>query len=52
MRAEHRLNEAEIAACVTSVSEDAGPLDLRHLLNTAESVDVRKKVPVDRSKVR
>ena len=49
LRAEHRLNEAEIAACVTSVSEDAGPLDLRHLLNTAEPVDVRKKVPVDRS---
>jgi len=49
LRAEHRLNEAEIAACVTSVSEDAGPLDLRDLLNTAEPVDVRKKVPVDRS---
>jgi len=49
LRAEHRLNETEIAACVTSVSEDAGPLDLRDLLNTAEPVDVRKKVPVDRS---
>ena len=49
LRAEHRLSEAEIAACVASVSQDAGPLDLRHLLNTAEPVDVRKKSPVDRS---
>lgn len=52
LRAEHRLSEAEIAACVASLSEDAGPLDLRQLLNTAEPVDVCKKSPVDRSKVR
>lgn len=49
LRAEHRLSEAEIAACVASLSEDAGPLDLRQFLNTAEPVDVRKKSPVDRS---
>jgi RNA polymerase sigma-70 factor (ECF subfamily) len=49
LTAEHRLSQAEIATCVASVSEDAGPLDLRHLLNTAEPVEVRKKLPVDRS---
>ena len=52
LRTESGLTDAEIAECVASVSEDAGPLDLRHLLHTAEPVDVRKKTPVDRSKVR
>jgi RNA polymerase sigma-70 factor (ECF subfamily) len=52
LRTEHRLAEADIAECVASVSEDAGPLDLRRLLNTAAPVEVRKRVPVDRSTVR
>jgi RNA polymerase sigma factor (sigma-70 family) len=52
LRTEGRLNEAEIAECVASVSEDAGPLDLRELLHVDEPVAVRKKSPADRSTLR
>jgi len=52
LRTEGRLNEAEIAECVASVSEDAGPLDLRELLHADEPVAVRKKSPADRSRLR
>jgi RNA polymerase sigma factor (sigma-70 family) len=51
LRTEGRLTEAEIAECVASVSDDAGPLDLRQLLTTDEPYDVRKKSPTDRSRV-
>jgi len=52
LRTEGRLSQAEIADCVASVSEDAGPLDLRELLKTDEPLAVRKKSPADRSTVR
>ncbi|HEY3159536.1 MAG TPA: RNA polymerase sigma factor [Vicinamibacterales bacterium] len=52
LRTEGRLTEAEIAQCVASVSEDAGPLDLRDLLHTDEPAAVRKKSPADRSRLR
>jgi RNA polymerase sigma-70 factor (ECF subfamily) len=52
LRTEGRLSEAEIADCVSSVSEDAGPLDLRELLKTDEPIAVRKKSPADRSTLR
>jgi RNA polymerase sigma-70 factor, ECF subfamily len=52
LRTEGRLSEAEIADCVASVSEDAGPLDLRELLKTDEPIAVRKKSPADRSTLR
>jgi RNA polymerase sigma-70 factor (ECF subfamily) len=42
LRDDHRLSEAQIAECVASASEDAGPLDLRELLG-------RKKSEPDRS---
>jgi len=51
LKEEGRLSEAEIAQCVASVTEDAGPLDLRELLNADEPVAVRKKSPADRSRV-
>ena len=46
------LSDAETADCVAALSEDAGPLDLRDLLTPVESVELRKKVPAERSKVR
>jgi RNA polymerase sigma factor (sigma-70 family) len=46
------LSEAEIADCVAAISEDAGPLDLRELLAPVESVELRKKVPAERSTLR
>ena len=49
---EGRLSEAEIAECVASVSQDAGPLDLRQLLRTDEASAVRKESPPDRSRLR
>ena len=52
LRTEGRLTEAEIAQCVASVTEDAGPLDLRELLNADEPVAVRKKSAADRSRLR
>lgn len=52
LRTDGRLNAAEIAECVASVSEDAGPLDLRELLHADEPVAVRKKSPADRSTLR
>jgi len=51
LKEEGRLSEAEIAECVASVSQDAGPLDLRQLLRTDEAIAVRKKSPADRSRV-
>ena len=52
LRTEGRMTEAEIAQCVASVTEDAGPLDLRELLNADEPVAVRKKSAADRSRLR
>jgi len=52
LRTEGRLTEAEIAECVASVSDDAGPLDLRQLLTPDEPTDERKKSSADRSTVR
>jgi RNA polymerase sigma factor (sigma-70 family) len=52
------LDEAGIAECIASVSEDAGELDLRTLLTPStspgrpEDLEGRKKPPVDRSTVR
>jgi len=54
------LDEAGIAECIASVSEDAGELDLRTLLTVRpstssgrpEALEGRKKPPVDRSTVR
>ena len=54
------LDEAGIAECIASVSEDAGELDLRTLLTVRpstssgrpETLEGRKKPPVDRSTVR
>lgn len=51
LRTEGRLADGEIAECVASVSEDAGPLDLRELLKADELAAVRKKSSVDRSRV-
>ena len=52
LKEEGRLSGAEIAECVASVSQDAGPLDLRQLLRTDEAIAVRKKSPADRSTLR
>jgi RNA polymerase sigma factor (sigma-70 family) len=41
------LNEAQIARCFASVSEDVGPIDLDHVLATAAG---RKDRPADRSR--
>jgi RNA polymerase sigma factor (sigma-70 family) len=46
LKREGRLADAEIARCFESVSEDAGPLDLAALLETAEP---RKNARQDRS---
>ena len=46
------LSDREIAACVASLSEDAGPLDLREWLTVDAPLDVRKKAPADRSTLR
>ena len=46
LRVDQRLNEAEIAQCFASATEDPGPLDLREILKPA---DVRKESAVDRS---
>jgi RNA polymerase sigma-70 factor (ECF subfamily) len=46
------LGDAAIADCVAAISEDAGPLDLGELLTPVESVELRKKVPTERSTVR
>ena len=47
LQREGRLAEPEIARCFESVSEDAGPLDLAALLETAEP---RKNAVQDRSR--
>ena len=51
LKEEGHLSEAEIAECVASVSQDAGPLDLRQLLR-ADEPTVRKESPADRSTLR
>lgn len=51
LRSEARLDDAEIATCIASVSEDAGTLDLRELLSADDAAE-RKKIPADRSTVR
>lgn len=51
LRSESRLSDAEIADCIASVSEDAGTLDLRDLLEAGHPAG-RKKIPADRSTVR
>ena len=48
LKGEHSLTDGEIADCVSSVSQDAGELDLRQLLRIEE----RKESPEDRSTVR
>jgi RNA polymerase sigma-70 factor (ECF subfamily) len=47
MRTEHRLTEAEIAQCLSSVSEDPGPITVGGLL---KSDSARKESALDRSK--
>jgi RNA polymerase sigma-70 factor (ECF subfamily) len=52
LRAEVGLSDAEIARCFESVTEDAGPLDLRELLDVGSSGSRdsgRKKSALDRS---
>jgi RNA polymerase sigma-70 factor (ECF subfamily) len=52
LRAEVGLTDAEIARCFESVTEDAGPLDLRELLDVGSSGSRdsgRKKSALDRS---
>jgi len=50
LKAEAGLSRAEIAECFASVSEDAGPLDLRGMLGVAGSAEPGRKKPVsDRS---
>ncbi len=46
LRGEYRLSVAEIAQCFASVSLDAGPLDLRQMLNLGSA---RKESASDRS---
>ena len=47
------LDEAEIAECIASVSEDAGELDLERVLGRpATTAGLRKKSDLDRSTVR
>jgi hypothetical protein len=48
--AEAGLKEAEIVQCFESVSEDAGPLSVRDLLDTGGTESVRKETVTDRSK--
>jgi RNA polymerase sigma factor (sigma-70 family) len=48
LKGEHSLTDAEIRDCFSSVSQDAGELDLRQLLRIEE----RKESPEDRSTVR
>ena len=48
LKDEHSLTDGEIADCFSSVSQDAGELDLRQLLRIEE----RKESPEDRSTVR
>lgn len=51
LREEHRLSVVQIAECFESASEDAGPLDLRQMLDDQGPGDqaVRKKSAPDRS---
>jgi RNA polymerase sigma factor (sigma-70 family) len=54
LKREHGFSESEIAECVSSVSGDAGTLDLGQLLNSRSSRSAtgeggRKKEPLDRS---
>jgi RNA polymerase sigma-70 factor (ECF subfamily) len=51
LKAEAGLSRAEIAECFASVSEDAGPLDLRAMLGVGGSAEPgRKKSASDRSR--
>jgi RNA polymerase sigma-70 factor, ECF subfamily len=58
LRVEHGLTEAEIARCFESVTDDAGPLDLREILEVQGAQNVqnedpgRKKSALDRSQLR
>ena len=54
LKREHGFSESDIAECVSSVSSDAGTLDLGQLLNSLSrrsptGAGERKKEPVDRS---
>jgi RNA polymerase sigma-70 factor, ECF subfamily len=50
LKAETGLTGAEIAQCFASVTEDAGPLDLRDMLLVGDSAETgRKKSAADRS---
>jgi len=51
LREDHGLSEAQIGECVESASEEAGPLDLRQMLDGQTPGDeaVRKKSSPDRS---
>lgn len=46
LRVDHGLTEAEVAHCFESVTEDAGPLDVRNLLGSGPE---RKESALDRS---
>jgi RNA polymerase sigma-70 factor, ECF subfamily len=48
LRTEQGLTEAELAQCFASVTDDAGPLDLREMLVESE----RKESTLDRSQLR
>jgi DNA-directed RNA polymerase specialized sigma24 family protein len=48
--AETGLQEAEIAQCFESVSEDAGPLSVQDLLGAGGAESARKEAVADRSK--
>jgi len=58
LRVEHGLTEAEIARCFECVTDDAGPLDLREILEVQSVQNVqngnpgRKKSALDRSQLR
>lgn len=46
------LSDAELADCLRSAVEDAGPIDLGEILEVSSSERVRKKSPADRSEER
>jgi hypothetical protein len=52
LRRDSGLGDAELADCLRSVAEDAGPIDLAEILEVAGSAGERKKSPLDRSEER
>src|SRR5262249_16332382 len=47
LRADHGLSDAEVAQCLASVTEDAGPLDLQQMLDAGSA---RKESSAERSR--